>query len=112
MENLKNMSLEELQALKSEIEKEIASRNSQKYILHLSYHHFKGSGKCWLANIDPTTKKILSFVNAESVQKDDNHKGSKTFALMDGYYLSCESGTKSTDRRQYFKIENGEYMEM
>ena len=112
LENLKDLSVSELESLKNQIEIEIAQRSGNKHLLHLSYNQYKGSGKCWVARINPETKKILGFVDAESVQKDGNYKGEKTYELIDGNYLSCESGSKSTDNRTYFQIKDGEYSEL
>jgi hypothetical protein len=64
-----------------------------------------------VANVNEDTKKILGFVDAESHIKHGTYKGDKVFLLKDGYYLSCEEMTKSSDKRTYFKILNGEYIE-
>ena len=111
---LNELTLEELIELREKVEQAIekcSEDNSNKYQLELNYNHYKGTGKCWVAHVDKKTKKILKFVNAESNVKNDKYKGYKIFLLRDGYYLSCETGTKSNDKRQYFEIVNGEYIE-
>jgi len=83
-------------------------------IIKLSYNRYKGSGKCWIAQVDERTKKIQGFINAESVQKRDSYSGQKTFEvpLTEGAcYLFCESGTKSSDSRHYKKVENGKLID-
>lgn len=110
--NLKEMTNEELKSLLSEIQAELANRtaNNSK-IVELSYNKYKGTGKCWIASIVKETKKIVSFLEAESVQPRDNYSGKKTFSvpLIEGKsYLFCESGSKSTDSRDYYTVENGE----
>jgi len=74
-------------------------------VVTLSWDKFKGSGKCWVARIDPETKKIQGFLNAESVEAS-NYKGEKTFSvpLEEGSaYHFREAGSKSCDRN-YYKI--------
>lgn len=106
---LKTLDLKQLLELEAEIKKEIEiKRTGKKYQLELNYNRYKGSGKCWVAEVDLDTKKILGFIDSESNIKHDNYKGYKVFLLKDGNYLSCETGTKSCDNREYFKIINGE----
>ncbi len=107
-----------IEKIKSMCEEEIDNKEmdnkmkeQKEIIVDLEYNQFKGSGKCWIAMVDSNTKKILSFVNAESVQKNGNTKGFKTFKVCDGYYLSCETGTKSYDRREYFRVKDGKIQE-
>lgn len=111
--NINNMNLEELLELKQQIEVLMKEKQNtvEPLIIELYFNRYKGSGKCWIANVDPKTKKILNFVDAESVQKRDSYSGKKTFAVTDGYYLFCESGSKSTDSRIYYKVENGEMIQ-
>jgi hypothetical protein len=78
-------------------------------IIELSYNSCKGTGKCWIAKVDPETKKILNFIDAESRQPRDGFSGQKTFSLplIEGNcYLTCESGSKSKDDRTYYKVVN------
>lgn len=105
--NLENLTLAELEALRDEIDAHIAQKKPSKLIVELDYNKYKGSGKCWIAKVDPDTKKIQGFLDAESVQPRDNYSGKKTFVLFDGYYLFCQSGSKSTDSRNYYRIKNG-----
>lgn len=110
--DLKELEIDDLFKVKDELIKVINSkRTSSKYKLELAYNQYRGSGKCWVANVDTDTKKILNFINCESNVKEEQYKGYKVFLLEDGYYLSCETGTKSNDKRAYFEIKNGEYIE-
>ena len=102
------MTNEELMETKLQIEGLLALRLPHKLQVELEYNLYKGTGKCWAARVDPTTKKILGFVDAESVVKTDRNKGYKVFLLADGYYLTCEAGTKTRDSRSYIKVSNGE----
>lgn len=110
---LNELTLKELIKLKSDIEEEIEKRTKTKcepYQLTLYYDKFRGSGKCWVAEVDRKTKKILRFVNTESNVKEETYKGYKVYLLNDGYYLSNEYKTRSSDERIYFEIVNGEYI--
>lgn len=110
--DLKSLSTPELCALFGEVEQEIARRRENKReVVSLSYNHYKGSGKCWIARVDSATKKIIDFLQSESVQRRDNYSGQKTFSvpITEGTcYLFCESGSKSNDSRSYRKVINGE----
>lgn len=114
--NLKEMSKEELQELLGAIQEELTARNKKESeVVELFYNRYKGSGKCWIATVDPETKKITGFLDAESVQKRDNYSGSKIFRvpLTEGQtYLFCQSGSKSTDSRSYKKVVNGELVDL
>lgn len=112
LEEIKQFELDELVEIKELVDSIIDSINEQKEIVvELEYNQFKGSGKCWIARVDSKTKKILSFVDVESNQKDGNTKGFKTFILKDGHYLSCETGTKSYDNREYFRVKDGQIID-
>lgn len=112
LEEIKQFELDELVEIKELVDDIIDSANEQKEIvIELEYNQFKGSGKCWIARVDSKTKKILSFVDVESNQKDGNTKGFKTFILKDGHYLSCETGTKSYDNREYFIVKDGQIID-
>ena len=109
MKELKEMTREELLTLKAEIESLLAaSSQGNKVLVELSYHQYKGTGKCWAAQVAPDTKKILGFVDAESNIRDGKYEGKKTFYLVDGYYLLCETGSKSQDKRRYVQVVDGE----
>lgn len=105
---LKEMTREELVTLRAQIDDLLADMQENKLLVELAYHGYKGTGKCWAAKVDPQTKKILGFVDAESVVKDGKYTGYKTFYLADGHYLLCETGTKSQDSRRYVKVTDGE----
>lgn len=113
IEKISEWDIEKLIELQENLEKIIASKstNNNPYELCLGYNQSKGSGKCWVANVNKGTKKILSFVEAESVVKEDTYKGYKVYLLKDGHYLSCEEGTRSSDKRVYFSIINGKKIE-
>lgn len=104
--DLASWELDDLHELSKEVELIIKGKSSSVQI-ELFYNRYKGSGKCWIAEVDKTTKKILNFIDAESTIKTDNYKGSKIFVLKDGYYITCEAGSKSNDQRNYIKVENG-----
>ena len=112
-EIIKQLDVKELHRIKELAETLIEEKSSavKPYLLTLYYNLYKGSGKCWVANVDKDTKKILGFINTESYVKIDTYKGKKNFLLKDGYYLACDEGTKSRDNRVYFRIVNGEYVE-
>lgn len=73
----------------------------------LEYDQFKGSGKCFVANVDRHTKKILKHIKEESSVSTSKYRGRRYFILVDGFYLTCETGTKAQDNRRYIKISNG-----
>jgi hypothetical protein len=108
MLDLKELSREELIALKEQIEALLAQTQENKLQVELEYNRYKGTGKCWAARVDPDTRKILGFVDAESVVATDRNKGYKVFLLPDGHYLLCETGSKSQDSRNYVQVEAGE----
>lgn len=99
----------ELELFKDDIDRLIKNKSGVVQI-ELPYNQYKGSGKCWIAEVDKNTKKILRFLNAESVIKD-GHKGTKIFVVKDGYYYLCYEGSSSYDKREYIKISNGEQIE-
>lgn len=106
--DLKNMKTEELLALQEAIQKELNNR-SGKVIVELGYHKYKGTGKCWVAEIDPATKKKLGFVDAVGHEYIDKYRGVKTFELQEGKtYELCETGTKSNDSRRIVTVIGGE----
>lgn len=111
-EIIKQLDVKELHRIKELVETLIDEKSSvvKPYLLTLYYNLYKGSGKCWVANVDKDTKKILGFVDLESHIKIDTYKGEKNYLLKDGYYLACDEGTKSCDSRVYFRIVNGEYI--
>lgn len=79
-------------------------------IWELEYNTYKGSGKCWIAEIDPETKEKLSFLDAKSVEKDGTYKGKKTYKvpLIEGKaYQFRESDTKSVDKNYYRIVRDG-----
>lgn len=95
--------------MEEEVKKEETKKEEKietKYELHLYSDAYKGSGKCWVAKVDKY-KKIIGFVKPYSVVWIDKYRKKKIFFLEDGLYFSCEVGTKTTDNREYFKIENG-----
>lgn len=106
--NLKSMTTEELRQLIQDAQTELSFR-SVKVILELEYNRYKGSGKCWVAIVDPDTKKRLGFVNDESTNRRDNYSGKKIFCLTEGpMYEICTSGSKSTDNRYFARVIDGQ----
>ena len=75
--------------------------------IDLVYDKFKGSGKCFVAKVDKNTKKVLKHIEEESNASTSKYRGRTHFILVDGYYLICETGTKSQDIRRYIKVNNG-----
>ena len=75
--------------------------------IDLDYDQFKGSGKCFVAKVDKNTKKMLKDIKEESIVSTSKYRGRKHFILPDGYYLTCETGTKAQDNRKYLKIIDG-----
>lgn len=89
---------------------EFFPKEKEYTIWEMAYNQYKGSGKCWVARVDPETKKVIEFLESESKQPRDNYSGKKLFKipLVEGYmYLGCESGSKSTDSRFYSKVIGG-----
>lgn len=109
--DLEKMTREEILELRAKIDEILARTQETKYRVELGYNQYKGSGKCWVAKVGPDTKKILGFIDAESVIKRDNYSGRKVFLLPDGHYLFNEEGSKKSDSRRYVRIENGEEKE-
>jgi len=106
IDSIQDWSLDDLHELSKNINLIIKNKSSFVQV-ELCYSRFKGSGKCWIAEVDSDTRKILSFIEAESDIKQDKYRGSKIYRLKDGYYLFVEMGTKSHDDRKYIKVENG-----
>lgn len=78
-------------------------------LVELSYNAYKGTGKAWIAEIDPGTRKILGFLDAESSEKS-GYKGTKRFLvpLIEGKcYKTREEGTKSCDTDRIYLVEDG-----
>ena len=113
-EYLEKLSLEELLKLKDNIEDIILKLTETKkgpVRIELSYKVGKGTGKAWIAEVDKKTKKILCFLDAESNIKEESYSVYKVFLIKrDGYYLSNESGTRSKDKRTYFRVVNNQYI--
>ena len=107
IKNLQDLDVEALHEISARIS-ELIREKSAYVIVKLRYNRYYGSGKCWVAEVDKETKKILNFVNAESVEKRDWYSGKKIFKLKDGFYLFNQEGSKSNDDRKYFQVKNGE----
>jgi len=107
-----NMKTEELIAMKTAIEEELKKRNG-KVVIKLNFNQYKGTGKCWVAIIDPATKEKLGFVNAISVNKTSTYKGEKVFELEEGKtYMTNEAGSKSSDDRKIVVVSEGKIKEV
>ena len=107
IKNLQDWDIGALYELSARID-ELIREKSTDVIVELRYNQYYGSGKCWVAEVDKKTKKILNFIDAESVEKRDWYSGKKIFKLKDGYYLFNQEGSKSNDNREYFQVKNGE----
>ncbi len=85
---------------------------SPGYIVEeLVYNAYKGSGKCWIARVDPETLKIQDFLMAESIQRRDGYSGTKIFKVPlveNTVYKYVESGSKTVDSKNYYIIRNDE----
>ncbi len=104
--NLENLTLEELVELKSKIDDEIARRDT-KVTVTITANPFKGSGKAWIAEIDPNTKKKIQFLNPVHVEKD-GYVLHKTYELLPGkYYEINEKLSRSYDRREVVRVDAG-----
>jgi len=104
--SLKELETTELLELQKEIEEELKRRNG-KATITLYYNKYKGTGKCWVAEIDQYGK-ILKFVNPIGGKKDWN-RGERTFELQEGKRYRLHSvGTKTVDTKQYVTVEKGE----
>jgi hypothetical protein len=113
---LENLTLDQLKSLQQKILILIEKKTLVTSVLKvLSYNTYKGTGKCWIAIINPKTKKILSFLNTESIQKRDKYSGQKTFEipLKEGQaYQIRETGSKSSDHNEYLIVQNGQLINL
>jgi len=111
-----NMKTEELIKMKIKIENAIEEelkKRSGKVTLKLRYNLYKGTGKCWVAVIDPVTKEKRGFLNPISVNKDSAHAGEKILELQEGQtYMINEMGTKTRDTRKIILISEGQIKEV
>jgi hypothetical protein len=83
-------------------------------LVTLSYNAYKGTGKAWIAEIDPRTRKIIAFLDAESHEKIGTYKGEKRFLvpLVEGKcYKTREEGSKSCDTDRIYLVKNGELVQ-
>lgn len=101
---LENLSNEELEKVIDKINELREKRNGIVANYTLYYNQYKGSGKCWIAVVDKNSKKVLSFAEPENTIKD-GYKGTKEFKLKSGYYLICQEGSKSYDKKEYVFID-------
>lgn len=108
---LKDLSVEELRELAAQVRDEIDRKAEKQFaIVELLYNACKGTGKCWVARVDPSTKAKLGFIDATELKSRGKYSGTKTFSvpLEEGeIYLFCETGSKSSDSRFYRKVVNG-----
>lgn len=111
IEPLKELTVDELHELAAQVADEIDRKAEKQFaVVELSYNAYKGSGKCWVAKVDPQTKAKLGFLDSTARDPRDGYSGTKTFSvpLVEGeMYLFCESGSKSSDSRYYRKVVNG-----
>lgn len=111
LEVLNTLTHEEKLNLKLALDEQLlAESNTGRLILELEYNRYKGTGKCWVAIVDETTKKIVDFLKPASHNKD-GYKGTKVFEVEDGYYLVCQAGSKSYDDKKYIRVFGGEIIE-
>lgn len=113
-EDVKNLTNKELEELVKVIKEKLDS-HSKKEVKELHYNNYKGTGKCWIAIVDPETKKIQSFLDTESKQPRNSYSGYKTFSvpLVEGtVYLFNESGSKSSDSRTYYQVKDNKLVEV
>jgi len=110
-EPLKELSVEDLRELAAQVKDELDRKVGQQFsVVELAYNAYKGTGKCWIARVDPVTKEKQGFLEATARDSRDKYSGTKTFSvpLEDGaMYLFCETGSKSSDSRFYCKVVNG-----
>lgn len=101
------LSTEELLQMQKDIENELRVR-SGKVLVTLSYNTYKGSGKCWVAEINPTTKEKLGFLKPISSESTSNYSGTRTYELHEGktYYMR-QMGTKSHDEDKIVQVVDG-----
>lgn len=113
-EDVKNLTNQELEDLQKVIKEKLES-HSKKEVVELYYNNYKGTGKCWVAIVDPETKKIQSFLETESKQPRDNYSGVKTFSvpLVEGQvYLFNDTGSKSKDDRRYYQVKDNKLVKI
>jgi len=106
-----NINTQDLNAMKMAIEEEIRKR-SGKVLVKVLFHQYKGTGKAWVAKIDPATKKIIEFLAPLSTTKD-GYGGEKVYELCEGpTYMINEMGTKSQDHRRIVMVSEGKLKEV
>ena len=100
-EEVKQLGLVELIEIKEVVDCLVDSLKEQtEVIIKLEYNYYKGSGKCWIARVDSKTKKILSFVDAESNERDGNTRVFKTFVTK----MVISTAVKNAKSRDYGAI--------
>ena len=110
-ELLNEMTVAELNGVEVLI-KDLKTKKAGTVIIELDYNSYKGSGKAWVAKVDAQTKKVLTFVDAETNITDGTYKGTKVFKLQEGeHYLLNSVGSKSSDTKDYVVIQDGEQIE-
>jgi hypothetical protein len=103
---LKPKTTEELLQLQREISEELSLRSGTIKIM-LSQNPYKGTGKCWVAEIDENGK-TLNFLTPVGRQKD-GYKATKIFELQEGKrYRINDMGSKTYDERYDCVISDGQ----
>lgn len=65
IEPLKELTVDELRELAAQVADEITRKAEKQFaVVELSYNAYKGSGKCWVAKVDPQTKAKLGFLDS------------------------------------------------
>ncbi len=95
----------------SVIKKEHDEGEIEAAVVELNYNEWVGSGRCYIAEINPETKRIISLLNCESRRPRNSHSGTKIYHLPlinEATYFICESGDKSGhDIRTYKTVKDG-----
>lgn len=107
---LNNLNIDELKELKIKIDSLILAKTPRRTAtLLLSAHPYKGSGKCWVAEVDPENGYAhLAWVEKKFNSKEGNYSHFDIELQEGKTYKICDSGSKSSDNRRIVKVENGE----
>jgi hypothetical protein len=112
-DNIRDASTEELEKMMQAIQDELARRKGEEEApvtveYSVSYHQYKGSGKAWIAELDPKTKARVRFLNPEYSRKGE-HEVTKYFRLTPGMYEANSYLSRHHDQRVIFTVdEDGE----
>lgn len=108
LSKIEEISTEELEKAMAVIKDEIARRKELTATYEVSYHRYKGSGKAWIAELDPATKARIRFLEPSFLRKTDSQEVTKFYELPPGMYETNSYLSKAYDVRKIIVVdENG-----